>query len=347
MEEHIFLSSVTAIVSPVLAERRYIPLFRSFNGGFPLAFANVPKLFLPSFATAVQTLMERIERPDFLEQSSPLLKTRPAAMKLPKEVNDRANLAFLWASVANSSPSVFWALYYILRDKQRQEEQTGSNNNNNNCSSNPTGSHGGIGAFRAVREEIDAIVDTLPSKDAADLTMDHLDQMVCLASVFQEVGRCQFGGFTVRDVVQDFVLETRLKEDPVPRRYLIRKGSRIMAQAAVQHFDEHVFANPHEFIWDRFLQTKNGKGPVFVDRNGRQVPFPTMQFGMGSKVCPGRRFQEYELKAYVALLLSRFDVRLSGEERFLPVPGPEKLSHGIAINNPDRSVAIELRLRKR
>ena len=211
-------------------------------------------------------------------------------------------------------------LYYILKDKR--------------------------GAYREIQEEIDQVVGSVPSKDAADLTTEHLDRLVCLGSVFQEVGRMQFGGFTVRDVTENFVYETNMKGQPEgkPSKFLIRKGSRIMAYAGVQHYDDVIFEEPEEFQWDRFAK-KDGTKPQFFDKNGRRVVSPTLQFGMGTNLCPGRRFIEYENKAYLAMLLSRFEVRLCSEELSKETPGPDKLSHGISMNSPDREVHIELRPR--
>eukprot|EP00541_Cyclophora_tenuis_P000680 CAMPEP_0116558888 /NCGR_PEP_ID=MMETSP0397-20121206/10075_1 /TAXON_ID=216820 /ORGANISM="Cyclophora tenuis, Strain ECT3854" /LENGTH=551 /DNA_ID=CAMNT_0004084565 /DNA_START=318 /DNA_END=1970 /DNA_ORIENTATION=- len=317
VQMHIFVASAAALLSPTVAKREYISVYRDLDEGFPYAFANMPRRFLPKFAASVEKLMELTGTKEFKEQGSNFIKVRHE-LGLSEDALNRSNGGFLWASVGNSIPAIFWVLYYIL--------------------------------VKCIQEEVDRIFESLPQGQSI-FDLQHLDDMVQLGSAFQEACRLQFGGFAVRDVTKDFVYEPKIRDNngtskcKSSTKYLIRKGTRVMGYAGVLHYDEAVFPNATEFQFDRFAPETDGKKAQFYDRNGKALMTPVMAFGGGSHMCPGRKFIGYENKAYVALLLRRFELRLTTKEVSVGIPGPKKINQGTGMNNPDREVYIEMRPR--
>lgn len=143
------------------------------------------------------------------------------------------------------------------------------------------------------------------------------------------------------------MLQPKMKEHAKPQKFLVRKGTRIMGYIGLLHFDKEVFENPSEFQWKRFAPNAKGQAPEFHDRNGRPMLYPTLEFGSGAHSCPGRKLIRCESAAYVAMLLSRYDLRLTEREMSASMPGIEKQSMGVGMNEPDRRVEIELRPRVR
>jgi cytochrome P450 len=85
----------------------------------------------------------------------------------------------------------------------------------------------------------------------------------------------------------------------------------------VTHHLAHLYPDPFRFDPDRFLPEREAKLP-----RGAYVPF-----GGGSRICLGKRFGEYELRALSAALLSRFRLEplRDGDARVVTTPtlGPK------------------------
>ena len=69
------------------------------------------------------------------------------------------------------------------------------------------------------------------------LEYTELDHMVLVKSCFQEALRLYHGAFTTREAREDFVFDPKKPRQP---KYLIEKGTRVMAFAAVIHHDGNV-----------------------------------------------------------------------------------------------------------
>ena len=78
---------------------------------------------------------------------------------------------------------------------------------------------------------------------------------------------------------------------------------------------------------------------TFSKKDGRKVAKPLVAFGGGNHLCPGRKFISYETQAFVAVLISMFDMRLVGD-------GDVEIdyaSQGVGVSHPIRDVKVELR----
>ena len=236
----------------------------------------------------------------------------------------RSALGLLFASVGNSIPAVFWCLYHILADPV---------------------------AYEAVRTEVEGVINSRKINSGNDdagpssFSLEELDHMVLVKSCFQEALRLYHGAFTTREAREDFVFDPKKPRQP---KYLIEKGTRVMAFAAVIHHDEEMFEDAERYRYDRFAPTVGADGtprePTFGKKGGRRVAKPLVAFGGGAHLCPGRRFISCETQAFVAILISMFDMRLVIGDG--SPPSIDFASQGGGVSHPDRDIQMELRLRK-
>jgi len=247
----------------------------------------------------------------FIEEGSDLMKARQT-LNLGDDVYNRTALGILFGAVGNSIPGVFWCLAHILADRK---------------------------AYEAVQAEVEGI---LGSRERAVFTIEELDQMVLLESAFVEALRLYHGSFTTREVVQDFVFNPKKPGQP---KYLIEKGTRVMAFMATMHHDEEVFRDAETFLFDRFAPSKGDDGrlqPRKFSKDERTVVEPVRPFGGGAHLCPGRKFIAYETRAFVGVLLTKFDMRLAGGA----FPLIDYSSQGVGVSHPSTDVTVEIRLRE-
>lgn len=92
---------------------------------------------------------------------------------------------------------------------------------------------------------------------------------------------------------------------------LVLSGYQVPAETTVQfnanitnHRDSKYFDNPDEFVPERWLDRSHNKGNKFTLSGS---------FGMGSRMCPGRRFAMQEVESLVIALLSRFKLEYHHE----------------------------------
>eukprot|EP00741_Cyanophora_paradoxa_P021678 tig00000241_g20924.t1 len=91
-----------------------------------------------------------------------------------------------------------------------------------------------------------------------------------------------------------------LREDDVLMGYRLKKGCLVSIPAYAVHHDPELWPNPGTFDPDRFLP----------ERSLGRHPFAYIPFLAGPRTCIGNNFSMLEQRAILALLLSRFDVRL-------------------------------------
>jgi cholesterol 7alpha-monooxygenase len=325
---HIFCASVAPIVSKMMATDESALEYGQFEKKVALMFAKVPHIFLRKAISAREALIVKLGSSDLLEKGgSQLIKDRAelfAAAGFPSTILNRANMAILFAAVGNSIPSIFWTIGCII--------------------SHPD-------AKAAVQKEVDSFLankrrgNSIKSHDASSLsTLEELDQLVVVHSCFQEAIRLYSAAFSPRDVVQDFIYESKdSSSSSPPSKFHFRKGSRIMSYFQVRHYDADIFPNPESFQYDRFLPDPvTGKPPVFT-KNGKAVLEPIKIFGGGEHACVGRRFIGYEVRHLLASLFSKFDIQLAHGES---LPKPDQALQGIGVGQPEREMYVEMRPRK-
>ncbi|EAW86877.1 cytochrome P450 family 7 subfamily B member 1 [Homo sapiens] len=189
------------------------------------------------------------------------------------------HLGFLWASVANTIPTMFWAMYYLLRHPE---------------------------AMAAVRDEIDRLLQSTGQKKGSGfpihLTREQLDSLICLESSIFEALRLSSYSTTIRFVEEDLTLSSETGD------YCVRKGDLVAIFPPVLHGDPEIFEAPEEFRYDRFIE--DGKKKTTFFKRGKKLKCYLMPFGTGTSKCPGRFFALMEIKQLLVILLTYFDLEI-------------------------------------
>ena len=164
----------------------------------------------------------------------------------------------------------------------------------------------------------------LPSSPHVDISyLASSEKCPLLNAAFDETVRLTNSASSVRAVVQDTTINGKF----------YRKGAKIMMPYRQLHFNEAIFgpSNPQAFDPGRFLHNKD------LARSPSYKPF-----GGGSTLCSGRFVARYEVLAFVALLVNRFDVSLVEGQRF-PRFDRSKPGLGIMETKQGDDLRIELR----
>ncbi|OWK04239.1 hypothetical protein Celaphus_00016281 [Cervus elaphus hippelaphus] len=189
------------------------------------------------------------------------------------------HLGLLWASVTNTVPTMFWAMYYLLRHPK---------------------------AMAALRDEIDHLLQSTGQKKgpgfSIHLTREQLDSLVYLESTVLEVLRlCSFSGI-FRFVQEDLTLHLESQD------CCLRKGDFVVIFPPILHHDPEIFEAPDEFRFDRF--TENGKKKTAFFKRGKKLKYYHLPFGLGVSKCPGRFLAMVEIKQLLVVLLTYFDLEI-------------------------------------
>ncbi|XP_075995842.1 cytochrome P450 7B1 isoform X2 [Genypterus blacodes] len=253
--------------------------FVQFDRMFPLLMAQIP-IWLLGRTNAIRRklisyfLRDRMSRWSdgslFVKRRSDLLERYAALTD-----GDRAahHFAILWASVGNTVPATFWALYHLLSHPE---------------------------ALRAVRQEVQSVL-TLPTEQT--VTIEQLDRLLYLESAIRESLRLSSASMNIRVAQEDFAL--RLDGRP---SVSIRKGDIIALYPQSIHMDPDIYQEPQTFRFDRFVQDSRVRTDFYKD--GQKLRYYLMPFGSGSSMCPGRHFAINEIKQFLCLLLLHFDLQL-------------------------------------
>ena len=152
----------------------------------------------------------------------------------------------------------------------------------------------------AIRKEV------APAITATTINTEYLlHSCPLLNAVWDETLRQTAFAASVRFITEDVVLPN----SPV----ILRKGNRIMMPQRQLHFDESIFgADARTFNPERFL--KNPK----LRSSGSYRPF-----GGGTTLCPGRHLAKVTSLAFVAALVSRFDMELEDKTQEFPAAAEE------------------------
>jgi len=195
-------------------------------------------------------------------------------------------------------------------------------------------------AYEKCLEQVESVLAQKKSKisnsDSSSLwfTLDELDEMTLLYSVFWETLRLKQVIYSARIVISDFVFNPKDS-----RKFLVQKGTRIMACPTLVHYDPEIFDNPQQFQYDRFQD-------VSVTKNGKPLVNYVKPFGGGGHLCSGRKFITYETMAILAMMLSRLELRLAPEEETLANVGVDYSRQGIGVLPPTRDPILEFRRRE-
>ena len=245
------------------------------------------------------------------EQASVLMKNRyEASAKNGVPVTDiaRFEVGGSVAILVNTAPTVFWMLLLVY-------------------------SHPGL--VNDLRKEISQMMteQTRNGNIVRSLDITGLKTSCpLLTSTFQEVLRYRSMGTSVRQVMQDTLLDDH---------WLLKKDCMIQMPSRVIHKDRAIWGsdvddfNPRRFMKDEPQRTPGGKRP-------NATAFRA--FGGGTTLCPGRHFATNEILAVVTMCVMRYDMRpVKGE---WALPDTRNTNVTAVIMEPDTDVEVEVSPRK-
>ncbi|NXF06994.1 CP8B1 hydroxylase, partial [Smithornis capensis] len=209
---------------------------------------------------------------------------------VPEYMRDRFRFMLLWASQGNTGPTAFWLLLYLLKHPE---------------------------ALEAVRNEIDKVLrengqEVKAGSPPITITTDMLNQTPLLHSALEETLRLVAAPLLVRGVMEDISLKTSSGTE-----YTVRKGDRLalFPHLSVQ-MNPEIHDEPHKFKYDRFVNPDGTKKDFY--KNGKKLKYVNMPWGAGVSTCPGRFFASAEMKLFVFLMLSHYELELVSEEEEIP-----------------------------
>ncbi|NXP25667.1 CP8B1 hydroxylase, partial [Scytalopus superciliaris] len=270
--------------------------FRKYDRLFPrLAFALLPpkdkreaerlKRFFWS-TLSVKNTRQKDNISGWISEQDQLL----AENGVPEYMRDRFMFMLLWASQGNTGPAAFWLLLYLLKHPE---------------------------AMKAVRDEVDKVLrengqEAKAGSPPITISRDMLNQTPLLDSALEETLRLVAAPLLVRAVLEDISLRTSSGTE-----YTLRKGDRValFPHLSVQ-MNPEIHDEPHRFKYDRFVNPDGTRKDFY--RNGKKLKYVNMPWGAGVSTCPGRFFASAEMKLFVFLMLSHYDLELLSEEEEIP-----------------------------
>lgn len=228
-------------------------------------------------------------------------------------MQDKFNFMMLWASQGNTGPTTFWALLFLLKHPE---------------------------AMRAVREEATRVLGEarLEDKQSFDVEVSALNHMPVLDSVMEETLRLGAAPTLLRVVNSDQILKMASGQE-----YRLRHGDILALFPYLSvHMDPDIHPEPTTFKYDRFL-TPSGSRKVNFYKAGKKIHHYTMPWGSGISICPGRFFALTEMKLFVLLMVTHFDLELVDPD--MPVPPVDPQRWGFGTMQPSYEVRFRYRLR--
>ncbi|NWT14778.1 CP8B1 hydroxylase, partial [Vireo altiloquus] len=234
---------------------------------------------------------------------------------VPEYMRDRFMFLLLWASQGNTGPTAFWLLLYLLKHPE---------------------------ALKAVRDEVDKVSresgqEVKAGSPPVTITRDMLNQTPLLDSALEETLRLVAAPLLVRGVLEDTSLRTSRGTE-----FALRKGDRVALFPHISmQMNPEIHEEPHKFKYNRFVNPDGTKKDFY--RNGKKLKIVNMPWGAGVSTCPGRFFATAEMKLFVFLMLSHFDLELVNEEE--EIPALDVSRWGFGTMHPVRDVRFRYRPR--
>ncbi|XP_062285575.1 cytochrome P450 7B1 [Scomber scombrus] len=292
--------------------------FVRFDNMFPLLIAQIP-IWLLGRTKAIREKLISCFLPQsmscwsntsqFIRERSRLFDQYDSLKDFDKAAH---HFAILWASVGNTVPATFWAMYYLVSHPE---------------------------ALSVVRQEIHDVLQLSGVEFGSDrdvtLSKDQLEKLCYMNSSISESLRLSSASMNIRVAQEDFSL--RLQGEHSAE---VRKGDIIALYPQSMHMDPEIYEEPQTFRFDRFVQDGREKTDFFKD--GQKLKYYRMPFGSGSSKCPGRHFAVNEIKQFLCLMLLYFDIELEeGQSRATL----DSSRAGLGILLPTTDVRFRYRLR--
>ncbi|XP_054982871.1 cytochrome P450 7B1 [Sorex araneus] len=290
--------------------------FIKFNDKFSYLLSDIPHEFLGNIKSIRKKLIKSLtsENISKMHGGSEILQMRQNVLEKYYSLEDTEigahHLGFLWASVANTAPTMFWAMYYVLQHPE---------------------------AMAVLRDEIDHLLQSTGYKKGSEfsihLTREQLDSLIYLESTILETLRLCSLSSIIRSVQEDTILNFET------RKYSLRKGDLVAIFPQFMHYDPEIFDAPEEFRFDRFVE--DGKKKTTFFKRGRKLRYYLLPFGFGISKCPGRYVAINELKLMLIVFLTYLDLEIISTE-------PVALSHKrffLGIEHPSFDVLFRYKLK--
>ncbi|XP_057647075.1 cytochrome P450 7A1 [Chionomys nivalis] len=294
--------------------------FKQFDQVFPALVAGLPIHLFRMAHKAREKLAEGLKHKNLSkrEQVSELISLRMFLNDTLSTFDDaekaKTHLAILWASQANTIPATFWSLFQMIRSPE---------------------------ALKAASEEVNGALQSAGQNPSCEGNGIYLDQMQLndlpvLDSIIKEALRLSSASLNIRTAKEDFTLHL---EDG---SYNIRKDDIIALYPQLMHLDPEIYPDPLTFKYDRYLD-ENGKAKTSFYSNGNKLKCFYMPFGSGATICPGRLFAVQEIKQFLILMLSCFELELV--ESPVQCPPLDQSRAGLGILPPLHDIEFKYKLK--
>ncbi|XP_006877024.1 PREDICTED: cholesterol 7-alpha-monooxygenase-like [Chrysochloris asiatica] len=280
--------------------------FKQFDKIFPALVAGLPIHVFKAAHHAREKLAEDFKHENLRKRDhvSDLVSMRMVLNDQLSTFDDmekaKTHLVVLWASQANTIPTTFWSLFQMMRNPE---------------------------AMKAATEEVNKTLENAGQKISFDgdpicLNQMQLNDMPVLDSIIKESLRLSSASLNIRAAKEDFTLHV---EDG---SFNIRKDDFIAFYPPLMHLDPEIYQDPLTFKYDRYLD-ENGKAKTTFYSNGLKLKYYYMPFGSGATICPGRIFAVHEIKEFLILMLSYFELELVESQVKCPPLDQSRVGLGI------------------
>ncbi|XP_052574317.1 cholesterol 7-alpha-monooxygenase [Peromyscus californicus insignis] len=294
--------------------------FKQFDHVFPALAAGLPIHLFKTAHKAREKLAESLKHENLSvrDQVSELIRLRMFLNDTLSTFDDmekaKTHLVILWASQANTIPATFWSLFQMIRSPE---------------------------ALKAASEEVIGALQSAGQKPSPGGNAIYLDQMQLndlpvLDSIIKEALRLSSASLNIRTAKEDFTLHL---EDG---SYNIRKDDIIALYPQLMHLDPEIYPDPLTFKYDRYLDEKRKTKTSFY-KNGNKLKYFYMPFGSGATICPGRLFAVQEIKQFLILMLSYFELELV--ESQVKCPPLDQSRAGLGILPPLNDIQFKYKLK--
>ncbi|MEM7152190.1 MAG: cytochrome P450 [Myxococcota bacterium] len=213
----VFAAGTRVIFGDGVLESGAAQEFQDFDEKFAMLVAGLPRVTTRKARGALRSLADTFA--EIGAEPSAWMRDRQSLIGgLPASKRGRTQVAVLWATHANTIPSIFWTVAHVLSSKE---------------------------ATAAVVGEIE---EKLGDAAGKPLSRGQLDGLHLIDSAAREALRLGAGSLIVRKAVEPTQLETR------SGTWSIREGDQVCLAPQLTHYDPEVFERPEEFVIDRFMK---------------------------------------------------------------------------------------------
>ncbi|XP_062413637.1 cytochrome P450 7B1 [Pungitius pungitius] len=291
--------------------------FVRFDNMFPLLIAQIPIRLLGRTKAVRDKLIDYFlpHKMSRWADTSLFIRTRSELFEQYDALRDvdkaAQHFAILWASVGNTIPATFWAMYHLASHPE---------------------------ALREARREIQSVLELrggVSGSQDVRLHREQLEKLVYLESAISESLRLSSASMNIRVAQEDFSLRL-----DAGRSVAVRRGDFVALYPQTMHMDPEIYEEPQSFRADRFLQDGVEKTDFYKD--GQRLRYYLMPFGSGSSRCPGRFLAVNEIKQFLCLLLLYVDLQLEEGQAGATL---DTSRAGLGILLPAADVRFRYRLR--